>query len=369
MIHGKGEIASKSLRLLILGGTGYIGPHHVRAAVERGHQVSVFNRGEGRAEFPPGVEQLVGDRNSDIDAIRNRDWDGIVDLAVYLPAWVRTLGEAVKDRVRHYTFISSILAYDNLSTGGIDETSEVVQYKGASDPFTLPPMPTQEEMKACSANQLRELSERYAAGPLKVMSEREAEKQFAGKTLIVRPGYIVGPRDHQEFFTYWPARLEQGGEVLAPGDPLAPVQFIDVRDLAEWVIRLVERGETGTYTASGPAMPLSVCEMLGGIRGTLSTPVKLTWVPLEWLSERKVEMWSSRVLYMPPDGSNAGTARMNVDKARAKGLTWRPLAVTAAETLAWHKTRSANRQASLISNMKREHEILKEWSAYQVKGA
>lgn len=332
--------AAKPLRLLILGGTGFIGPHYVRAAVKRGHNVSVFNRGKDPVDFPPGVERLLGDRNGDLESIKNRDWDAVLDLAVYTPIWVRTLGQALKGRVKHYTFISTVSTYDTLGLNSVDENSKLLEYKGA-DPYSDPDY-------------------RKQYGPMKVIAEREAEQQFPKTTLILRPGYIVGPGDRQQFFTYWPARMEQGGEVLVPGNPLAHVQFIDVRDLAQWTIRMMENAETGVYNVVGPAMPMSLCEMLGAVRGMFSAPMTLTWVPVPWLDKQNAQV-SSPVRMWWGIYSDVHAVRINTDKAQAEGLIFRPLHVTAAETLAWHKTQPEERQVALISDMPFERKVLAAW--------
>lgn len=308
-----------SLRILILGGTGFIGPHHVRYAVARGHKVSVFNRGKRQAELPASVEHLTGDRNGDISAITGRDWDAVIDLPTTLPNWVRTVGQAVAARTKHYSFISSLAVYDNARQAALlDEDSPLREYKDAADPFSLTSFGLD------------------LYGPLKTLSEREAERQFPRKTLIVRPGLIVGPGDETDRFTYWPVRMQRGGEVLAPGDPLDPAQIIDVRDLAEFVIHMAERRETGAYNANGPAMPMSICEMLGGVRSLYSVPTKLTWAPGDWLAAQGVTMGDLPVWY-PQAAALAN--RADVRRAVAKGMTFRPLAVTTRETMAWHEAR------------------------------
>jgi 2'-hydroxyisoflavone reductase len=335
------EQKSSPLRILILGGTGIIGPHHVRAAIDRGHSVSIFNRGRRVAMLPESVEQLIGDRAGDLDSIANRDWDAVIDLPTTLPNWVRKAGEVLAQRAKHYTFISSLAVYTGAGAGLLNEDSPLWEYEGAADPFSLVAF---------------DLS---LYGPLKVLSEREAERNFPSRSLIIRPGFIVGPGDETDRFTYWPVRMSQGGEVLAPGAPLDPAQLIDARDLAEWVIRMVERGETGAYNATGPAMPMSICEMLGGIRGISSVPLKLTWVASDWLQQQRVTpqdlpMWS-------PPPFDIGM-RADVRRAVDKGLTFRTLASTATETLAWHQARPASRHAPHSGwTLKRERDALMSW--------
>lgn len=342
-------LAATSLRILILGGTGFIGTHFVKAALHRGHKVSVFSRGKKTsAELQSGVEQLIGDRSGDLESIKHRDWDAVIDIATYVPNEVRTLGQAIKDRVKHYTFISSVAVYDNTDEGNevADEHSKLLEYSDAAEAV-------------------------YQYGGNKVLCEREAEKQFPGKALMVRPTVIVGPNDGGGAFTYLCARMEAGGEMLVAGEPLMPMQLIDVRDLTEWMIRLVEKGETGAVNAAGPAMQLTWAEMLGAIRGLSSVPVKLTWVPVAWLKERKVSTHSD-LLFWPTGNGKAGLHRVSTDMARAKGLTFRPTFVSAADTLAWYKSLPAIRQTqvlwpsdeqhrSLEDSMARERQLLKAW--------
>jgi 2'-hydroxyisoflavone reductase len=339
----KPSAAEKPLRILILGGTGFIGPHFVRACVNRGHKVSVFNRGKDHADLPPNVERLIGDRNGDLESIKNRAWDSVIDLAVYTPIWVRTVGEALQGRVMHYTFISTIMTYSGLevlTNPPIEEDAKLVEYKG-SDPYGKPD------------------TKQY--GPLKVLCEGESESQFAGRTLVVRPDYIIGPGDPYESFTYWVARLELGGEVLAPGNPLESGQFIDVRDLAEWTVRMVEKGETGAYNAVGPAAPMSLGEVLGAIRSTYSVPTTVTWAPVSWLAKQETQMNDRLLMWTKITG-------MSNKKAVAKGLTYRPLDVTVADTHAWNKSRPAERQAAVISaDMAVEQKLLAAWHSDQGK--
>lgn len=341
----------KPLKVLLLGGTGYIGSHFTSAAVARGHRVSVFSRGKMAGnELPDSVEHLVGDRDRDLKAIQNRDWDAVLDLATYGPGWVRTLGQALKGRVKHYTFISSILAYQ--FPGATDENSKLQKYAGDEDPYTV-----------------TKPNRHY--GALKVLCEEEAERQFPGKVAVLRPGTIVGPGEKVGSLTYWVARMERGGEVLAAGNPLGQVQFIDVRDLAEWAIRLAEGGKTGTFTAVGPAKPLSWAEMLGGMRAAFAVPTTLTWVPSEWLVKRKVSPWNP-LLFWPEQVGYPGSTELNVDKACANGLVFRPFHTTIVDTVNWYKALPpemqptallsfSNRKEALEEMMKQEAELLAAW--------
>ncbi|HXM74503.1 MAG TPA: NAD-dependent epimerase/dehydratase family protein [Chthoniobacterales bacterium] len=341
-----GEKSIKPMNILILGGTGFTGPYQVRYALSRGHKVTVFNRGKTHpGELPAGIEQLMGDRNGKLDALKDRQWDVAIDNPTTLPVWVRDAAQTLKGNVERYVFISTISVYADTSKG-VDENATLAKYEGP-DAFKE----TLEAMKASGYK---------TYGPLKALSEQEAEKWFPGKTLIIRPGLIVGPRDETDRFTYWPVRIDRGGEVLAPGDPNDPVQFIDARDLAEWTIRMVENRETGTYNATGPAEALGIDGMLDGIKGALNSNAKFTWAPADFLKQQKVEAWSDMPVWT---GEESGMARTDVSRAFGKGLTFRPLAETARDTLAWFKSQPQDRQSKLRAGLtpEREAEALAAW--------
>ena len=340
----------KPLRILILGGTGFTGPFQVSYALSRGHKVTVFNRGKTHpGELPKEVEQLVGDRNGQLDALKDRKWDVAIDNPTSVPVWVRDAAQILKGNVERYVFISTISVYADTSKPGTDENAPLAKYTGPD-----------------AMKETREsiLASNYALyGPLKALSEQEAEKWFPKKTLIIRPGLIVGPRDETDRFTYWPVRIDRGGEVLAPGDPKDPVQFIDGRDLAEWVIRMVEQRETGIYNATGPEKTLGVGQMLEGIKAANKSKANFTWVPTDFLQAQKVEPWSDMPVWVPPQGEEGGMGRINIQRALGKGLTFRPLAETARDTLAWFKSQSAERQATVKAGLsaEREAEVLAAW--------
>src|SRR5947208_15776504 len=306
------EKSAKPLRILILGGTGFTGPYQVRYALSRSHKVTTFNRGKTHpGELPKEVEQLIGDRNGQLDALRDRQWDVAIDNPTTLPAWVRDAAQILKDNVERYVFISTISVYSDLSKPP-DENSVLQKYDG--------PDPYKETLEAMKAGGFK------TYGPLKALSEKETDKWFPGKALIIRPGLIVGPHDETDRFTYWPVRVDRGGEVLAPGNPNDPVQFIDARDLAEWTVRIVENRETGIYNATGPAKPLGIGGMLDEIKVALKSNATFTWVNEEFLAQQKVEPWSDMPVWT---GKDSGLARTNISRALAKGLTFRPLADTA----------------------------------------
>jgi 2'-hydroxyisoflavone reductase len=340
------ENTVKPLRILILGGTGFTGPDQVRYALSRGHKVTTFNRGKTHpGELPKEVEQLIGDRNGQLDALKDRQWDVAIDNPTTLPAWVLDAAQVLKGNVERYVFISTISVYGEPKKG-VDENAPTEKYEG-TDPY-------KETLEAMRASGFK------TYGPLKALSEREAEKWFPGKTLIIRPGLIVGPRDETDRFTYWPVRIERAGEVLAPGAADDPVQFIDARDLAEWTIRMVEQRETGIYNATGPAKPLGIGGMLEGIRDALKTNAKFTWVSEDFLAQQKVQPWSDMPVWTGKEGA---LSRTKIDRALNKGLTFRPLAETARDTLAWFKSLPQDRQSKLRAGLspEREAEVLAAW--------
>jgi 2'-hydroxyisoflavone reductase len=340
------EQSVRPLRILILGGTGFTGPYQVRYALSRGHKVTTFNRGKTHpGELPKEVEQLIGNRNGQLEALKGREWDVAIDNPTTLPAWVRDAAQILKGNVDRYVFISTISVYGEAKTGP-DENAPTEKYEGA-DPYKE----TLEAMKASGYK---------TYGPLKVLSEKETEKWFPGKTLIIRPGLIVGPRDETDRFTYWPVRIHRGGEVLAPGSPDDPVQFIDARDLAEWTIRMAENRETGIYNATGPAKPLGIGGMLDQITTALKVNATFTWVTEDFLARQKVKPWSDMPVWT---GKESGLARAKIDRALSKGLIFRPLGETAGDTLAWFKSLPQDRQSKLRAGLtpEREAEVLAQW--------
>ncbi|MCI0436355.1 MAG: twin-arginine translocation signal domain-containing protein [Gemmatimonadetes bacterium] len=342
------EPAPRALRLLILGGTGFTGPHQVRYAVARGHTVTVFNRGRRQADLPDGVEHLVGDRNDDLKALEGREWDVVIDNPTTLPNWVRLSGKLLKDACNQYIFISTISVYADNSVVGMDEATPVLEYQGEASPFTLP---------------IQEAGRHY--GALKALSERETAYWFPGRVTIIRPGLIVGPGDETDRFTYWPVRIARGGEVLAPGTPADPTQIIDARDLAEWTIRMAENGEVGVYNATGPDQPRPIGEMLNSVRSAIGSSATLTWVDQSFLQAQQVRGWSDMPVWVQLSDQNRAFMQVSVERAKAKGLTYRPLAQTASDTLAWFRTLPAERQATLRVGIKpeREAEVLAAWKA------
>ncbi len=335
--------AGRAKRILVLGGTGFIGPHIVRYALERGHTVTIFNRGRTNTHLFPNVEKLRGDRNGDLESLKGRSWDTVIDNSATNPKWVRDSAQLLKSAASVYLFTSTRSVYADFSKIGMDVDGPVHQV----DPTAV------------------DRGERLPYGPSKVLCELETRKAFDERSLIMRPGLIVGPGDQTDRFTYWPARVDRGGEVLAPGAPTDPTMFIDVRDLAEWYIHLLERDVTGVFNVLGPEAPLSFAEMLYGVRAVTTAVVSFTWVNADFLAMHEVRPYSHMPCWMPPRGNRIGFQRFDLSRSLEQGLTYRPLAVTAKDTLDFHKSRPAERQAELRAGLPaaREAQVLAAWHA------
>lgn len=349
--------APAPLRILIIGGTTFIGPHQVNYALARGHHVTLLNRNRSHPDLFKGkVDQLIGDLNADVSALKGKKFDVVIDNPTTLPFWVRNVAQYMAGNVGQYIYVSTLSVFNDTSRVGIDENGVREAMKPEADPYSLDPRAS-------------------SYGAYKTFSENEVHKHYPGIATIVRPGLIVGPLDPSDRFTYWPVRIERGGEVLAPGNPTDPMQLIDVRDLAEWIVRMAEAREFGDFNADGPQRePLPIAEMLYGIKAVTTSEAKFTWVPASFLTEQRIRGWSNMPVWMSPEGRNIGFSQLRHDKALTKGLTYRPLAVTAADTLAWHKTRPEADQAKLVPeavaptrragiSAAREAEVLAAWKA------
>ena len=340
----------KPLDILILGGTGFTGPFQVRYALERGHRVTLFNRGKRPSpEWPGEVEQLLGDRNTgDLETLEGREWDVCIDNPTSLPFWVRDAGRVLKDNIGHYLFISTISVYADPSRPGIAEDAPLAEYHG-------------KDAMAETIDTLRADIE-HLYGPLKALSEAEAQRQFGDRVAVVRPGYIVGPRDETDRFTYWPHRVARGGEMLVPGDGQDPVQVIDGRDLAEWMVRLAESGTSGTFNAVGPRDRLTMDRMLDVCREATGGNPTCTHVDAAFLEQHD----ASLPIWVPRgDGAFAGFGQVSNARAVRAGLTYRPLAGTVRDLMAWFREQPAERQAELRAGISREREaeLLAAWHA------
>ncbi len=295
------------MKLLIIGGTGFLGSHLAEAALARGYELTLFNRGQRNPHLFPDVEQLHGNRDGTLTMLEGRQWDVVIDTCGYVPRIVRMSSQALADTVERYIFVSSISVYEDFSQSESDES--------------LPVGTLQDES-------VEEISEE-TYGPLKALCEQAAEQVMPGRVLIIRPGLIVGPRDLSDRFTYWPYRVAQGGEVLVPGKPEQPVQFIDARDLAVWTIQMAEARKTGIYNATGPDSPLSMQHFLDECKAATGSNAHFVWVSESFLSEREVTL----PLWVPQE--DIGFQTINCRKALHDGLAFRALADTIKDTLAW----------------------------------
>ncbi|MBJ6763024.1 SDR family oxidoreductase [Myxococcaceae bacterium JPH2] len=335
-------------RILILGGTGFLGPAIVTAAQARGHTLTLFNRGKTRPELFPNVEKLHGDRDPNKDeglkSLAGRSWDAVVDTSGYYPRLVRASAELLAPNVKRYVFISSTSAYANDKTPGEDESA----------PTATLADPTVETMG----------KEFEFYGGLKRACEEVVEKAFAARATIVRPGYIVGPEDRTDRFTYWPVRFARGGEMLAPGAPSDPFQVIDVRDLAEWLVHLIENDTSGAYNAVGPGMAWTMGGMIDTCRTVTGKDTKVTWVPADFLEKNGEKGDGSLPIWMTPSGATAGAHLRKSDKAVKAGLKFRPVTDTIRDTLAWFNAQPQERRDKFRAGLtpEREKELLGLWA-------
>lgn len=331
-----------ALRVLVLGGTGYIGPHLVEHALARGHTVTLFNRGRTKPGLFPKAEQLIGDRNlaEGHAALAGRSWDVVYDLPTTNPKWIVNAAAVLKGNVKQYVYVSSTAAYKDFTRSFPDETHP------AQDPAPIEPTTPPAQY-----------------GPLKVRCETLVREAFGNGATIVRPGLIVGPGDLTDRFTYWPWRIEKGGEILAPGKIDDPAQWIDVRDLTEWMVHLGETGTGGTFNAVGPSTVCGIGELLYGIKACYSNDAHFTWVPQPFLTAQKLRSWGEMPVWSYAGASTVAFSTSVIEQARAAGLTFRPLAVTVRDGMTWYHSRPAAEQEKLRAGitLEREKETLALW--------
>jgi len=339
--------ADRPLRILILGGTAFLGPAEVEYALARGHTVTLFNRGRTNPELFPNVEKLVGDRATpDYSALEGREWDAVIDNSANVASWVQDATAVLKGSAHRYLFVSSISAHKDNSIIGQTENGPVF---------------TREEYDAVIASGAG-MGEAF--GPNKAQAERDTLEAFGEGGIVVRPGLIVGPGDRSHRFTYWPVRIDRGGEVLAPGDGTDWAQIVDVRDLGQFLVKLVEDGASGTFLATGPEAPLTMAGMLYGIRAITAANVSFTWVPSEFLQEHEVGGWMEMPVWVHPSEETRGFSAYDCSKAIAAGLAFRPLANTARDTLDWWKALPPDQQTMRTGiDPEKEARILAAWHA------
>ena len=325
------------MKILIIGGTRFLGRHLVESALARGHEVTLFNRGKSNPTLFPQVETILGDREYDLDKLLGRAWDTVIDVAGYVPRVVRLSASKLIGSVGRYVFISSISVYASFSRIGIDESDPVGKIE----------------------DELFEEITGESYGPLKALCEKAVQDTYGERALIIRPGLIVGPNDPTDRFTYWPVRVARGGDVLVPEKPDVPVQIIDVRDLSDFITRLIEEKAWGIYNATGPDSILTLGAMLEACKAVSGSDANFKWASVEFLTEHKVEAWSDMPVWVPDTEEDAGFSRVDISKAINAGLTFRPLEETVRDTIDWAATRPSDHEWRAGLKEEREQELLR----------
>lgn len=339
--------STRALDILILGGTSFLGPHQVHLALERGHSVSIFNRGRTEPRMYVDdfdhVERLIGDRENDLSALEGRRWDVVIDNSTRRAAWAESSVELLENAAEHYVFISSTGVYYPYLTVDVDEDG---------------PVPMEDSRSGEDGS--------MAYGVMKANGEEAARQGFGDRAIVLRPGHIAGPGDTQPGrFPYWPLRLQRGGEVLAPGRRSDPTQIIDVRDLTDFMFHLFEGGRGGTYNVVGPAAPMSIEEFLYGVRACTDAPVSWVWVDdYDFLAENRLGAF---VPWLLPVGEEVGHMTVDPSRALAAGLTHRPLADLVFDVLDWWESDAVPAEVREDTRFpltpEREAEMIAAWRA------
>jgi len=337
-----------ALRVLVLGGTRFIGVHMTELAMKRGHVVTLFNRGATNPQLFSKLEKLKGDRDGKLDALRGRSWDVVIDDSGFVPRHVRLSAELLAPNVRQYVFISSVSVYASFATPA-DEDSPVGRL----------------------ADESIETVDENTYGPLKSLCERAAAAALPGRVTVLRPGYIVGPGDNSDRFTYWPARAARGGEMLAPDAAGDPIQFVDVRDLARFTLDVLERNVVGTFNVASAPGRFTIGELIGASVSCAnslakpSAPPRPVWVPAQFMRQHNVALATDMPIWSDPSGADAAFAKTSVARALAAGLTIRGITDTVCDTLAWHLQRPDSERATLTAGIDpaRERAVLAAWGA------
>jgi 2'-hydroxyisoflavone reductase len=318
------------VKLLVLGGTKFLGRHTVDAALAAGHEVTIFTRGQTNPDLFPEVDRLYGNRDGELDALRGGRWDGIVDTSGYVPRIVRQSAELLRDVAGRYVFVSTISVYADFAHP-VTEDTPVARLE---DPHT------------------EAVTEHY--GALKAACEDVVAEIYGDRGARVRAGLIVGPYDPTDRFTYWPRRIAAGGDVLGPGDPGAPVQFVDARDLGAWLVSLALEGPGGVFNATGPGEPLTLAALLARTRDAIGADANIVWLDDDTILSAGVRPWMELPLWLPGE-DYAGMARADIGRALAAGLTFRPLEETVLDTLVWDRGEPGDRPTLTAE---KEQEIL-----------
>ena len=324
------------MNILIIGGTRFVGRHLVEAALARGHEITLFNRGKSNPKIFPQVESIQGDRERNLSKLSNRNWDTVIDTCGYFPRIVGLSAESLKDSVRQYVFISSVSAYADFDSASINEDYPL----GRIEDDTI-----------------EEVTEK-SYGPLKVLCEKAVQAAFPENSLIIRPGLIVGPYDPTDRFTYWPLRVDRGGDILAPVGPDEPVQFIHARDLADFTIKHIEEKTSGIFNAVGPEKPHQIGNLLETCKEVSNSEANFVWAPEEFIKKQKIEPWSEIPLWIP-ESEGGGFSQISNARARSAGLTFKRTEIVVRETLTWAITRPTDYKMRAGLDPAREAELLK----------
>lgn len=336
--------------LLVLGGTGFTGPFIVETARARGYAVSIFTRGKTNPdlEFPADVERIRGNRDPKIEpgleALKGRKFDMVIDTSGHVPRHMKASCEILAPNIGHYVYVSSLSAYASHDTPGADESAPLEVLTQETEDYTGD-----------------------AFGPLKVLCEKAVTEALPGRSAVVRPGLIVGPRDWSDRFTYWVARVDRGGEVLAPGKPDERVMIIDGRDLADFLVHLASRKTSGVFNAIGPDADrkLTMLAILESAKRASGSDARFTWVSQEFLEANDMRPWSVIPLWAPSNGPLAGFHHRSIAAAVKAGITFRPIDVTVKDTLEFYRAWPEERRQNLRRGLKpeRESELLAKWHA------
>lgn len=335
------------MKYLILGGTKFLGRHIVNKALDQGHQVTIFTRGREKIDINTKVEHLIGDRANNLDTLKGRVWDRVIDTSGYVPWEVEKSARILADSCTHYTFVSSISVYSDLEKRNINEDSKIETM-------------TKEELEEVRLDESGESIMKYY-GALKHLCEEAAKKAMPGQVLNVRPGLIVGQFDPTDRFTYWIDRISKGKEVFCPGRKDALIQFINVEDLARWIVKASEEAIVGEYNATGPDYELTMEELLEKCKEVSKSNATLTWAQENFLFDNDVQYWSEMPLWIPDKLKIPGFLGADITKALKKGLRFKPLEETILDTLNWAKSRPTGYSFKAGITSDKEKELLKLW--------
>ncbi|MED3550984.1 SDR family oxidoreductase [Cytobacillus praedii] len=346
------------MKVLILGGTRFLGRALVEEALARGHEVTLFNRGTNKEIFPE-AEQLIGDRNIDIALLENRKWDVLIDTCGFAPHQIKKVADVLGDNIEHYTFISSISVYKDWIPHNIAED------------YPLLSMLPDDKLADVEAGTLSPY-EYY--GELKALCEAEAEKHWPDSVLHVRAGLLVGSFDYSDRLPYWVQRVAKGGNILVPGLSSRPVQLIDIKDIASWVLTMAEKRKAGTFNVTGPKNILTIEELLNTCKAVTNSNAKFVWAEEAFLLKHKVQPWTEMPLWIPECSPLEGQAKpwkgtfsINIDKAVHAGLAFRPLVDTIYDIYQWEKVRDSSERKAGIS-LTKEKELLELYLQESKKG-